>query len=123
MRHFGVLGLCATILITPSCSLFTSSVQSVIISPSDPAAEVLVNGVFAGQGTITLDLKRNRSHSVMARVGDRVGTAQVGYGISSTGVLDIVGGVLFLVPFLGALGPGFWELDATHIVVALPPAR
>ena len=105
------------------CSLFVSSMQPVTISASDPAAEILVDGSVVGKGTVVTELSRKKSHSVLARVGDRAGTAHIGRRISSTGVLDLVGGFLLLVPFLGVLGPGFWELDPDTLTVPIPPPR
>jgi hypothetical protein len=67
-------------------------------------------------------LKKNKGHVVVARVGDRAGTAIIDKSISTTGVLDIVGGLLILIPFLGVVSPGFWTLEPETVVVAIPPA-
>jgi hypothetical protein len=56
----------------------------------------------------------------MAKIGDRVATYSIGTSISTTGVLDIVGGVLFLIPLIGVAGPGFWTLDPQNVTVVLP---
>ena len=103
------------------CSLFVPSMQAVSISANDPAAEIHVDGQLRGKGTVAMQLKRNKSHTVLAKVDDRAASANIGTKISGTGVLDIVGGIFFLIPFLGVLGPGFWELDQDNIVLAIPP--
>lgn len=103
------------------CSLFVSGTQSVAISATDPTAEIFVDGQPAGKTPITTSLKRNKSHAVIARAGDRTGTAVIDTEISTTGVLDIVGGVLILIPLIGLAGPGFWSLDPTTLVVYVPP--
>lgn len=106
-----------------SCSLFVSSMQPVAITASDPTAQIYVDGSPVGTGTVTQDLKRNRGHSIMAKTSDnRAGTAIVGTKISTTGILDIVGGVLWVVPFVGLLSPGFWSLDTDEVAIAIPPA-
>ena len=125
MPPFQRLLAAALVLALPlaqGCSLFTGSRQSVIIAPSDPSAEVFVDGRPVGQGTVAVDLRRNRSHGVMARVGERVGTAHIGTEISTTGILDLIGGIFFLVPFIGVLGPGFYSLDADYVNVVVPAA-
>ena len=104
------------------CSMFANSRQSVVISASDPRAQIVVDGGAVGTGTTTVELERNKSHAVMAKVDDRVGTAQIGTKISSTGMLDIVGGCLWLVPFIGVTAPGFHDLDTTNVNIAVPPA-
>lgn len=75
-----------------------------------------------GTGAAQAEVARNRPHSVMARIGDRVSVRKVERVISTTGVLDIVGGIIFLLPFLGLLGPGFWDLEEDHVTVVVPKA-
>lgn len=104
----------------PGCSLFKSSQQQVTITASDPAAEILVDGSPVGIGTARVGLQRNETHAVMARAGNRVGTSFIGKTVSTTGILDIIGGCFFLVPFFGLIGPGFWDLDPRNVTVILP---
>jgi TRAP-type mannitol/chloroaromatic compound transport system permease small subunit len=40
--------------------------------------------------------------------------------MSTTAMLDIVGGIFFLFPFIGLFGPGAWDLDSTNVVIAVP---
>ena len=81
-----------------------------------------MDGAPVGIGTVTQDLKRNRGHAIMAKTSDnRAGTATIGTKISTTGVLDIVGGCFLLVPFLGLVAPGFWSLDTDQVAIAVPP--
>jgi hypothetical protein len=56
----------------------------------------------------------------MAQVGDRIGTASVSSQIAMTGVLDIVGGLIWLVPFVGVVAPGFWDLDRSEVTIWIP---
>lgn len=108
--------------ILPGCSLFVGSTQPLTITATDPNAEISVDGQPLGNGTVTTEVKRNRSHAIMAKTADgRAGSVHVGTQISTTGVLDIVGGLLLLVPFLGAVSPGFWSIDQEQVVVAVPP--
>jgi uncharacterized protein YgiM (DUF1202 family) len=67
--------------------------------------KVYVNGKQVGTGTTTVKVKRGEDYAVMAKLGDRVASGRVGRKISGTGVADIVGGFLLLVPFLGVFGP------------------
>jgi hypothetical protein len=106
-----------------SCSFFVSSVQPVAITTSDPSAQIFMDGAPVGVGTATEDLKRDRGHAVMAKTSDnRAGTAVIESHFSRTGILDIVGGCIFLVPFLGLLAPGSRSLDTDQVAIAIPPA-
>jgi len=114
--------LAMSLVVSSGCSLFAGRMQPVTITPSDQRADIYVDGEHVGTGTVVVQLRRNRSHGVMAKIGERAGAAHIGREISTTGVLDIVGGLLFLIPFLGVLGPGFWSLDPDHVQIALPPS-
>jgi hypothetical protein len=113
--------LCAALVVsTPGCSLFASDRATLTVTATDPAAEIWIDGAMYGTGTVQAGVERNRSHTVMAKVGDRVGTRSVGRTISTTGVLDIIGGFFFLFPFLGILGDGFWDPEEEHVTVVVP---
>lgn len=115
------LFLCFCLVVTPGCSLFRSSTQPITVSATDPMAELFADGQPIGVGTATVNLKRNESHVFTAKMADgRAGTAQVGRSLSDTAMLDIVGGILFLLPFVGLLAPGAWDLDLTTVVIAVP---
>ena len=119
MRVFILLG--AALLC--GCSAFKPATESVIITASDTSAEIFINSQSMGVGTVAAELKRNKSHAIMAKVGDRVGTASIGTHISATGILDIVGGLFWLVPLIGIFTPGFYDLDQTTFMIAIPPER
>lgn len=120
-RAFLLLAL-LSFLLHQGCSLFVPSHQTLMVSASEPDAEIVVDGGLVGRGAVSVSLKRNVSHSIVARLGDRTGHAGVGTTISTTGVLDIIGGCLFLLPFLGILGPGFHSLERDVVDVYVPPA-
>ena len=117
--------LAAAMLLGPAgCSLFVDSHQSVRIEASDPGARLFVDGQEVGTGSALVPMRRNRTHSVRAEAPDgRVAQGRIRKNISTTGILDIVGGFFFLVPFLGILGPGFWELDPNYLYLKLMPPK
>lgn len=122
IKRLLVCYLIGAVFILPSCSLFVGSTQPLTITATDPNAVISVDGLPLGNGTVTTEVKRNRSHSIMAKTADgRAGSAHVGTQISTTCVLDIVGGLFLLVPFLGVVSPGFWSIDQEQVVVVVPP--
>ncbi len=102
-----------------SCSLFSSGTQHIAIDTNDPNATIKVNGMTMGKGSVVAALKKNKSHSIMAISGNKRGIAVVDSELSTTGMLDIAGGVLFLFPFLGLLSKGAWTLDPEHVHIDL----
>lgn len=121
ISRFLVAVLSACIPLT-GCSLMVPSQQAVAITASEPDAQIIVDGNHVGTGSASVMLQRNRAHTVVARLGDRSGATSIGTKISTTGVLDIIGGILFLVPLIGLAGPGFWSLDPDSVAVSIPPA-
>lgn len=112
----------AVIWFSTACSLASPSTQSITIVPSHPNAEVVVDGQSRGTGTMALELKKNRGHSVLARCGNSSGVATLERNMSSSGVLDMIGGLFLLVPFIGLTSPGAWELSPSTVSVPVPDA-
>ena len=86
------------------------------------SAHGVVDGEFAGTGAGTVSVSRDETHTIMARLGDRVAVRSVGKGFSTTGILDIVGGLFWLVPFVGLAFPGAYSLEEDNVALLLPPA-
>ena len=67
-----------------------------------------------------------RDHgTVVVRIGGKPCTigrpvTEASGTISITGMLDFVGGFFLLVPWLGFIAPGFWELSRTTVSVGIP---
>lgn len=104
-----------TCLATSSCSLFSSSTELITIEASNPKATIRVNGQAVGVGSVATPLKKNKSHAITADYGNERGMAVIDSHMSTTGKLDIVGGIFFLLPFLGFINEGAWELDPDYV--------
>ncbi len=103
-----------------SCSLAAPSHQSINIMPSHQSAKVYVDGNLSGEGPQTVSMSRSSSHSIMAKCDGSAGTAMIDRSLSTTGILDIIGGVIILIPFIGLVAPGAWKLSPTTVSVAIP---
>lgn len=117
MRCVVVSMLCASILIIQGCSAFQSPTQRVTIRAVDPKTEIAVDGRVVGTAPVAVELKRNKSHTIVAQRHNKSGVVSIGTKISRTGVLDIIGTFLLIVPVIGIFTPGFHELDQTEITV------
>lgn len=118
-------GICLIILVSFSlsqsgCSLVVPTTTKLTVNSIPDDAEIYINGKFVGKGTGSLDVKKNRTAVIMAkRTGYSPTSQSVNTRISTTGILDIIGGLVFLVPFLGFLSPGAWTLETNNISVVL----
>jgi len=103
-----------------ACSFASPPNQNITISPSHPRAEVSVDGRVIGRGTQQVNLSKRREHSVLAKCGNSSGVAYIGRDVSGTGFADMIGGFIFLLPFLGFFSPGAFELSPSNVYVAIP---
>ncbi len=121
MKNLVTLLLIPLLALAPSCGLFSSGVQEVEVTTSEPA-DIYVKGKFVGTSPCTVELPRKSGGNIRAKTEDgRTAVVRVGTQVNAIFVLDIVGGVLILLPFLGLLGPGGWDLDEDAVHLILPP--
>jgi len=103
--------------------MFAGSTQRFSVNTSEPDAQIFINGEFAGTGSVTREVKRDQTVSVMAKKdGYYPVTRDVGIQMSSTGVLDIVGGCIFLLPFIGLAFPGSHSLNMDSVSLVMEKA-
>ncbi len=109
----------ALLAASTSCSAFRSSTQTLNITCSHPDATLTVNDkTYTPPAQVTL--KRNKDVSIQCyKKGFVPYHRTVGNHLNDTGVLDIIGTCLVLVPGIGLLTPGAWSLDETNIVITL----
>jgi hypothetical protein len=100
----------ALVVGSAGCSAFKPKMQQVTIATVPVGATVIVDGKEVGRSPVTVPLQRNRSHSIAATLGSKTGTRDLNTRLATSGILDIVGAVLFLVPGIGLLTPGAFDL-------------
>ena len=107
-----------------ACSILASRTEQLSVA-SDPAgARVTMNGMYIGVTPLVYNVRRNDPVSVLVSKDGYEGvTRYVDTGLSGVGIVDTIGGVVFLLPFFGLMAPGAWNLDTPHISVTLPPAK
>jgi hypothetical protein len=120
IKVFMVLALCSCLL---GCSMLVQSQQQLTVTASENDADIFVNGRHIGQGTATVMVPRNKSASIMVKKdGFNPAEKTIGYGLATVGVVDLVGGVICLVPLVGLLAPGAQELRQDNVAIPLEPA-
>ena len=91
---------------------------------SEPDAQIYVNGQLIGLGSVETRVKKNQSVSVMAKKeGFYPVSREIDTTISSIGILDIVGGCIFLIPFIGLAAPGAHELDQSSVSLTMQKVK
>ena len=102
------------------CSMVAGTRQPFSVTASEPDAKIYINGEFIGTGNVQTTVPRARSTSVMVKKeGYYPTTRDIGTKMSSLGILDIIGGCIWLVPFIGLAFPGSHELDQSNVSLVL----
>lgn len=104
------------------CSMVVPGKQRFTVTASEPDAKVYINGEYVGKGNVQTRVRRNQDVSVLVKKeGFEPVTRSVGTDFSMAGILDIVGGFIILVPWLGLLFPGARALEQTNLAVVMEP--
>ena len=107
------------VLLAGGCSLFRPAKQQVIIETTPTGVPVYIDGEPRGVSPVTVDLQRNTGHTIMASTQGSVYTQALEPKLSATGALDIVGAAVILVPGVGLLAPGAYDLNTRHVTLHL----
>lgn len=117
IKHFLSSILIITILFSQAgCSCFRSGKQNFSVMTSDPEAKIYINNEFKGTGIVRTKVARNRSVAVRAeKDGYKPISRIIEKKLSTTGVLDTIGGWFILIPFIGLAFPGAYELEMSNV--------
>lgn len=103
------------------CSLFVPHNQTIVINGKPANATVIVNGQQM-TAPATVSVKRNKDVNILVtKNGYNSYTCASRHSLSTWGTLDIIGGVCFLIPFIGLLAPGAYELNQENFYYILTP--
>ena len=112
------------LIVLPGCSAFRSSTEVVSINSNVPEAEVYINGTLVGSTPMTTQIPRSKDFGLTLRKpGYESAAITVESHMNTTGVLDIIGTFIFLVPVIGLFTSGAWSLDETEINLNLAPEK
>lgn len=102
------------------CSIFAPKMQNVSVSTSEPDAEIFVNGNLMGTGVATARVRRNEDVAILAKKdGFYPAVRTIEPTLSTTGILDIIGGSIILLPFFGLMAAGAHKLDTSNVVLVM----
>ena len=113
-----ILTLLIASLTFSGCSAFAPKTQNIKASCSEPDALLQINGGDVYQGKAEVAARRDKVFSYSClKPGYYPAHKSVPYSISTTGVLDFVGTIIFLIPVVGIFSPGYWNLDETDTTI------
>jgi hypothetical protein len=123
MNKFITFGVSILLSLTTGCSCFVPSHQTISVSVIEPPhAKILINGVYEGESAVQVSVIRNHTVGVIVKKeGFQTESKIVSYHLNTTGILDVVGTCLFLIPVIGLMTSGSHSLDDTTLVMQLAP--
>lgn len=102
------------------CSCFRDSTQTMTVTTDQPDTQIYLNGAVVGTGTASATVPRNETVQLMAKKAGYVTIQRsIGTKLSTSGWLDVIGGVIFLVPFFGLMSAGSRSIEQTNINVMM----
>ena len=110
----------ACMVANSGCSFLAPRTQRLEVRTSEPDARVYLNGELMGNGSRSYLVDRGQKVDVtVQKEGFYSVTRTVDRTFSVLGRLDTVGGYFLLLPLLGLLAPGAYQLEETVIDVRL----
>jgi hypothetical protein len=108
------------VMFQSGCSTVVPHKQKFTVTTSEADAKIYVNGEYLGKGNVETRVPRNRDVSILVKKdGFNPVSRNIGTDFSMTGILDIVGGCIILIPLLGLFFPGARSLEQTNVAVVL----
>lgn len=113
------LVMLALILFINGCSVFRSSTETVNVSCAQEGSTIMLNDARF-QNVAHFAAQRDKPLVIRCyKEGYYPYSQTVNYHLNTTGVLDIVGTFLFLLPVIGLFTAGAFSLDTTDVNVQL----
>ncbi len=110
-------GLIVSLVFAQSgCSVFAPPMQSLTVKASEKDAEIYVNGHFEGLGEIKTRVVKDEDVAIMATTkGFFHATRTIPTEMSTAGMMDVVGGCLFIIPLIGLFYAGAHQLQTSSV--------
>ena len=118
-----VLGALTCMVYLSGCSLFGGSSQNFAVSSDPVGATVRINGQQVGVTPLQYQVGRRGDLLIeVEKTGYKSQFRQTSRKLSSLGIVDVIGGAVFLLPLIGLIAPGAWEQDPAAMGFSLEPA-
>ena len=122
MQRIFSVATAATICISlaTGCSLFGPRGQTLTVSTDPPGAQVFINGSPVGEAPLRHRVRRGEDVLVEVRKrGYQTAYHTTRRTLSALGIVDVVGGAVILVPFVGLLSGAAWKHDPAVVGITL----
>lgn len=113
----------AVVLSLTGCSFFAQKTQELTVNTNPKDCDVYINGKFY-KAPVSIMIPRTSKYTVTAtKEGYKAKSDTLYYSLSTVGALDVIGCWLILLPGLGLLSDGAWEIGNSHLYFELEKAQ
>ena len=106
------------------CSLFGPRSESIGVSSDPPGARVIASGKPVGTTPLHFEAQRGDNLLIeVQKLGYQTQYRTLSRKMGTLGILDIVGGAIWLIPFFGLLSSAAYEHDPAEIGITLEPEQ
>lgn len=119
-----ILSLVVLLCHIAGCSLFGPTKQSIGVRSNPPEAQVLVNGKPMGITPLRFDVDRGDNMLLeIQKSGYHMEYRKSSSNLSGLGLLDVVSGFFWLIPFVGLTSSAAWQHDPADFEITLLPEK
>ena len=119
-----ILSLVVIVCYMAGCSLFGPTKQSIGVRSNPPEAQVLVNGKPMGITPLRFDVDRGDNILLeIQKSGYHMEYRKSSSNLSGLGLLDVVSGFFWLIPFVGLTSSAAWQHDPADFEITLLPEK
>jgi len=110
------------VVVMSGCSLFGPRTQTISVSTAPSGAEVYINGMNVGKSPLQYQARRSDDLMLEIRKPGYVSEYRnVNKTVSTLGIVDLIGGSVILVPFVGLLSSAAWKFEPASFGFVLEP--
>jgi len=121
-RCISMVTLVAFLVSVSGCSLLAGGTQRFSVNSEPPGALVFINGNNVGSTPLETRIKRrNNAIVIIRKKGYHSATLTTSRDLSTIGAIDVIGGILVLVPFIGLFSGGAYVQTPKQTFVNLAP--
>ncbi len=105
-----------------ACSLSGPRMQTITVSSEPEGAKVRVNTESVGTTPLRVQVRRGEDLLIeLKKPGYETAYRKSTRTLSGLGLVDLVGGVIILIPLIGLISPAAWEHEPASFGVTLDP--
>ena len=112
--------ICTLIFLLSACSMFNWTDAPLHVQASESDAQIYINGNYIGDGEVQTLVPRHTYVSVLVqKKGFKTVKQELAYTPGTIGAIDIIGGFIWYVPYIGLFFSGAYALAEDDVTILM----